>query len=247
MRNRNVAFIACITCLAGLLGACSSSSKPAATRSTAPLSPATTTQPASSSAPARDTTTSAPHAASAADLAAVHLRLQTVVSGLSSPVDIVFRPQTNQMFVVEQSGLLRAVANGKASSSPALDLTGNLSHGNEQGFLGATFSPDGRHLYVDYTDRQGNTNVDEYAMKGDIADAGTRRRVLFVQQPYPNHNGGEVTFGPDGMLYIGLGDGGSAGDPHGNAQNLGTPLGKLLRINPTAVGSASYSVPKDNP
>ena len=151
------------------------------------------------------------------------------------------------MYVAEQTGTLRLIRNGRPAPVPALDLRSNLSHGNEQGFLGATFSPDGSHLYVDYTDRNGDTNVDEYAMRTTDADPKTRRRVFFTEQPYVNHNGGEVTFGPDGMLYIGLGDGGSAGDPHGNAQNLATPLGKILRINPTAVGAASYSVPKNNP
>jgi glucose/arabinose dehydrogenase len=151
------------------------------------------------------------------------------------------------MFVVEQTGLLRAVTNGHADSTPALDLRANLSHGNEQGFLGATFSPNGSRLYVDYTDRKGDTHVDEYKMRGTVADPSTRRQVFFVYQPYPNHNGGEVIFGPDGMLYIGLGDGGSAGDPHGNAQNLAAPLGKILRIDPTPVAGSSYTVPNDNP
>ncbi len=154
------------------------------------------------------------------------------------------------MYVVEQGGKLRVVTNGRASTAAALDLSGNLSSGNEQGFLGATFSPDATHLYVDYTDKNGNTNVDEYAMRGVNADASTRRRVFFVEQPYPNHNGGEVVFGPDGMLYIGLGDGGSAGDPHQNGQNLGRPLGKILRVDPHAVSGqkgAAYSVPRDNP
>jgi glucose/arabinose dehydrogenase len=129
----------------------------------------------------------------------------------------------------------------------ALDLSNNLTHGNEQGFLGATFSPDGGRLYVDYTDANGDTNVDEYEMRGDDADPATRRRVLFLEQPFPNHNGGEVTFGPDGMLYIGLGDGGGAGDTQGSGQNLSVLLGKILRINPAPVAGATYTVPKNNP
>jgi glucose/arabinose dehydrogenase len=150
------------------------------------------------------------------------------------------------MYVAEQGGSLRRIVNGQAAGI-ALDLRANISLGNEQGFLGAAFSPDGTRLYVNYTDADGDTNVDEYRMQGDNADASTRRRVLFVDQPYANHNGGEVVFGPDGELYIGLGDGGSAGDPHDNAQNLGVPLGKILRIDPKQVGNASYSIPKDNP
>jgi glucose/arabinose dehydrogenase len=150
------------------------------------------------------------------------------------------------MYVAEQAGTLRRIVNGRASGL-ALDLRANISTGNEQGFLGAVFSADGKRLYVDYTDRNGDSNIDEYAMKGDNADASTRRRLLFVKQPYANHNGGEVIFGPDGKLYIGFGDGGSAGDPHGNGQNLGVPLGKILRIDPRRAGNASYTIPSDNP
>jgi glucose/arabinose dehydrogenase len=122
-----------------------------------------------------------------------------------------------------------------------------VSHGNEQGLLGLVFSLDGSHLYIDYTDPSGDTHVDEYAMRGDVADSSSRRQVLFQRQPFSKHNGGEVTFGPDGMLYIGLGDGGSEGDPQGNGQNLRTWLGKILRINPTPSAGRSYTVPPDNP
>jgi glucose/arabinose dehydrogenase len=126
-------------------------------------------------------------------------------------------------------------------------LSINVSHGNEQGLLDLVFSGDGAHLYIDYTDPNGDTHVDEYAMSGDVADPSSRRQVLFQRQPFANHNGGEVTFGPDGMMYIGLGDGGSEGDPQGNGQRLGTWLGKILRINPAPRGSRSYTVPSDNP
>jgi glucose/arabinose dehydrogenase len=227
------------------LGACSSGS-PHAAPSTAPTSAAptiTTTKPAA-------TSSTRPAATTARDLASVHLRLEPVVTGLSSPVAIAFRKgapgSAGTMYVAEQGGTFRRIVNGRASGI-ALDLRANLSHGDEQGFLGAAFSPDGKRLYVDYTDANGDTNVDEYMMNGGDADASTRRRVLFVDQPYANHNGGEVVFGPDGELYIGLGDGGSAGDPHNNAPNLGVLLGKILRIDPKRAGNASYSVPADNP
>jgi glucose/arabinose dehydrogenase len=179
----------------------------------------------------------------------VHLRLVPAATGLDSPVAIVFRKSATSagtMYVVEQGGTLRPIVNGRPGAI-ALDLRANLSHGNEQGFLGATFSPDGSRLYVDYTDAGGDTNVDEFTMKGANADPSTKRRLLFVNQPYANHNGGEVVFGPDNELYIGLGDGGSAGDPQNHAQDLGTPLGKILRIDPTRAGNAAYSIPADNP
>ncbi len=231
-----------------VLVACSSSSAPHAAPSTAPSSaaPSTTTTTKKPGA----TSSSRPPANPAANLATVRLRLVPVVSGLSSPVAIAFRKgapgSAGTMYVAEQGGALRRVVDGRASET-ALDLSSNLSNGNEQGFLGAAFSPDGTRLYVDYTDANGDTNVDEYTMKGPVADASTRRRALFVDQPYPNHNGGEVVFGPDGELYVGLGDGGSAGDPQHHAQNLGSPLGKILRIDPKPSGNASYTIPADNP
>jgi glucose/arabinose dehydrogenase len=230
-----------------LLTACSSSS-PHAAPSTAPTSAAPTTSTTSTTTPAVTATTRPRNAA--ADLAAVQLRLNPVVTGLSVPVAIAFRGATKgragTMYVAEKTGTLRRIVNGRASGI-ALDLRANLSHSSEQGFLGLAFSPDGKRLYVDYTDANGDSNVDEYTMKGANADASTRRRVLFVDQPYPNHNGGEVVFGPDGELYIGFGDGGSAGDPQNHAQDLGTPLGKILRIDPKRKGNASYSIPADNP
>jgi glucose/arabinose dehydrogenase len=230
------------------LGACSSSS-PHAAPSTAPTSIAPSSTTTANTKP-RATTSTRPKSNPATNLASVHLRLQSVATGLSSPVAIAFRtgaPGSAQtMYVAEQGGALRRIVNGRPAGI-ALDLSSNLSHGNEQGFLGATFSPDGKRLYVDYTDANGDTNVDEYMMNGVNADASTRRRVFFVKQPYANHNGGEVVFGPDGELYIGLGDGGSAGDPQNHAQDLGTPLGKILRINPKPSANASYTVPGDNP
>ena len=244
MRRAAVAIlIAVLTC-----AACSSDDEPAQPSPTPPLSSAsTTTAPRGNDV---TTTTRAPRTPTAADLAAVRVAVQPVVSGLDSPVDVAFRPaaagKPGTMYVVEQSGALRIVRDGRVAGT-ALDLSGNLSSGNEQGFLGATFSPDGKRLYVDYTDADGDSNIDEYEMRGDVADPRSRRRVMFVDQPYPNHNGGEVIFGPDGMLYIGFGDGGAAGDPHGNGQNLGALLGKILRIDPPATGGAPYSVPKNNP
>ena len=125
---------------------------------------------------------------------------------------------------------------------------GPLSHGNEQGLLGITFSPDGSKLYVDYTDPDDDTHVDEYTMQGDVAVASTPpRRCSFVDQPYSNHNGGEVIIGPDGMLYIGLGDGGSEGDPNTTGRTSARCSSKILRIDPAATGGAPYSVPADNP
>jgi glucose/arabinose dehydrogenase len=247
MRKPLVGTIAGFVGVALVLTGCSSSSQHAVP-STAPTSAAPTTTTTSTTKTAV-TSTSRPRNA-ATDLTAVRLRLEPVVTGLSIPVAIAFRGATKgragTMYVAEKTGTLRRIVNGRPSGI-ALDLRANLSHGGEQGFLGIAFSPDGNRLYVDYTDANGDSNVDEYTMKGDGADASTRRRVLFVDQPYPNHNGGEVVFGPDGELYIGFGDGGSAGDPQNHGQDLGTPLGKILRIDPKRAANASYSIPADNP
>ena len=217
------------------------------TRATAPsgtTAPATTTPapifiPPPSSPPTTNAPTPPPN------LASVRIKLMTVATGLDSPVALAWRKNDSTMYVAQQTGKVVAVQNGHVLATPTLSLS--VSHGNEQGVLGIAFSPDGTKLYVDYTDPSGNTHVDEYQMQGTVAKASTRRQVLYQAQPYPNHNGGELIFGPDGLLYIGLGDGGSGGDPNNYAQNLGTWLGKILRINPNKSGSAAYSVPSTNP
>jgi glucose/arabinose dehydrogenase len=184
-------------------------------------------------------------AAAVPDLAAVRVGLTAVASGLDSPVDLATRNGDDRFYVAEQDGRVRIIDGGEVLEQPVLGI--DVSSANEQGLLGLAFSPDGSKLYVDYTDPDGNTNVDEYTMDGDIADAATRRRLLFVDDPYPNHNGGQIFFGPDGMLYITLGDGGSAGDPENRAQDLGQLFGKVMRIDPTPTADAPYTIPSDNP
>jgi glucose/arabinose dehydrogenase len=177
----------------------------------------------------------------------VRIELTSFADGFESPVAVAWRPHDSHMFVAEQPGRVRIVdAAGHVSPTPVLTV-GPLSFGNEEGLLGITFSPDGSKLYVDYTDPSNNTHIDEYTMRGDTALASTRRQLLVVQQPFDNHKGGEVLTGPDGMLYIGLGDGGSEGDPNHVGQSLGSLLSKILRIDPAASGTAPYSVPSDNP
>ena len=155
--------------------------------------------------------------------------------------------------MVEQGGRIRVLEGGSIREQPFLDISGEVSTGTEQGLLGLAFAPDyeqsGR-LYVNYTDTAGDTNVVEYrrsAADPFAANPGSARRVLFQDQPFENHNGGHLAFGPDDLLYIGFGDGGSAGDPDRNGQNLGTFLGKLLRIDPLPTGDGPYFVPPENP
>lgn len=168
--------------------------------------------------------------------------------GLDQPIALTQRPNDPALYVAERGGLVRVIRDGAADPQPVADLSALTAAGGERGLLGAAFSPDGSHLYVDYTDVNGDTNVDELAVATDgTIDASSRRRVLFQEQPYPNHNGGNLVFGPDGYLYIGLGDGGSAGDPRRRALRLDTWLGKILRIDPRQSGQQPYTVPADNP
>ncbi|HEY7200816.1 MAG TPA: PQQ-dependent sugar dehydrogenase [Candidatus Dormibacteraeota bacterium] len=175
------------------------------------------------------------------------VRLQEVAR-LSSPVAMATRAGDSSLYVVEQAGHVRRIRNGQLDAQPFLDVTRLLRSGGEQGMLGIAFPADGRHMYLDYTDTNGDTRIAEYAMTdaGGV-DAGSRRELLFIKQPYPNHNGGQLAFGRDGDLYIGMGDGGSAGDPQGNGQSLQSLLGKILRIAPAAAGGRPYGIPADNP
>jgi glucose/arabinose dehydrogenase len=160
--------------------------------------------------------------------------LQRVVTGLSAPLHLTAPSnQANRLYIVEQAGRIRVVENGRLREEPFLDIRERVRSGGEQGLLSVAFHPryaTDRRIYVNYTDRDGDTRVVEFRTNGDRALTGTARELLFVEQPYPNHNGGLVAFGPDGKLYVGMGDGGAGGDPENRAQNLGSLLGKLVRI-----------------
>jgi glucose/arabinose dehydrogenase len=162
------------------------------------------------------------------------LSLRPFLSGLDSPVFLAAtKSQPNTVYVVEQGGKILVATGGKLRAKPFLDLTGRIVSGGEQGLLSVAFHPNyakNHKLYVDYTDRSGDTRVVELRSRNGVA-AKTGRQLLFVDQPYANHNGGQLQFGPDGWLYVGMGDGGSGGDPGNRAQNLASRLGKLLRIN----------------
>jgi glucose/arabinose dehydrogenase len=162
------------------------------------------------------------------------LRLRAFASGLDAPVFVgAPRNERGRLYVVEQRGTIRVLVNGKLRRRPFLDIHDLVRSGGEQGLLSVAFHPRyGRNhrFFVDYTDRSGDTRVVEYRSNGTVALPQTARRLLFVPQPYENHNGGQLQFGPDGRLYVGMGDGGSGGDPGNRAQNLHARLGKLLRL-----------------
>jgi glucose/arabinose dehydrogenase len=173
-----------------------------------------------------------------------------VASGFRNPLDLQAAPgDRERLYVVEQGGRIRLVRNGQLQPTPFLDVSGRISSGGERGLLGLAFHPQfatNRRFFVNYTDPRGDTHVAEFrATSADETDPGSERLVLAVAQPFPNHNGGGLAFDTSGRLLIGLGDGGSGGDPFGNGQRLDTFLGKILRIDVDA--GTPYAVPADNP
>jgi glucose/arabinose dehydrogenase len=190
-----------------------------------------------------------------ADATGVVPVVSVVTGGLRSPLDVADAGDgSGRIFVAEQAGRIRIVRDGTLVERPFLDITGRIASGGERGLLGIAFHPgyptDPR-LFVDYTDRDGNTVVSSFRVSGsdtDAADPDSEVVILRVTQPFANHNGGGTHFGPDGKLYIALGDGGSAGDPQGNGQRLDTLLAKILRIDVDATsGGSAYAIPPDNP
>jgi glucose/arabinose dehydrogenase len=158
------------------------------------------------------------------------------------------------MFVAEQGGAIRIVRDGAVGDRPFLDISERISSGSERGLLGLAFHPDfpsDPRVFVNYTDTNGDTRVSSFALDPadpDRADPESEVRMVFVKQPFSNHNGGAIAFGPDGFLYIATGDGGSGGDPQGNGQSLTTLLGKILRIDVNRTdGDRNYAIPADNP
>ncbi len=180
----------------------------------------------------------------------LRLVLTEVASGLSSPVHVAAPGGDDRIFVVEKTGTVRILRGGSIREAPFLDLSGQVAGGNEQGLLSIAFHPSFEQnglVFVSYTDTGGDTRVVRYAVGSDpdAVDPGSARLVLQVAQPAGNHNGGHVLFGPDGKLYIALGDGGGAGDPFGTGQDRASLLGSILRVD--VDGGAPYAIPPDNP
>jgi glucose/arabinose dehydrogenase len=178
------------------------------------------------------------------------VRFTEVIRGLAAPVDLTAPAGDARLFVAEQPGRIRIIRDGQLAATPFLDITALVRSGGERGLLGLAFHPryaSTGFFFVSYTDVNGDSRIVRYRVSADPdrADPGSATVILAVPQPQANHNGGQVAFGPDGMLYIGLGDGGGAGDPGGNGQNPNTLLGALLRID--VDGGEPYTIPAGNP
>ena len=182
---------------------------------------------------------------------AAELRLAEVAHGLDDPVYLTHAGDgSGRAFVVEQAGRVRILREGVPAEAPFLDIARIVRSGGERGLLGLAFHPaypENGRFYVNYTDRDGDTVVARFEVTAnrDRADAARAAEVIAIGQPYGNHNGGQIAFGPDGYLYIGMGDGGWAGDPRNRAQNPRSLLGKMLRIDVDS--AAPYAIPADNP
>lgn len=175
-----------------------------------------------------------------------------VLSGLERPADLESASDgSGRLFILEQTGVIRVMSGDSLQTQPFLDIRDRVGRGgNEQGLLGIAFHPDFKTngtFFVNYTDRNGNTVISRFSVpaEGMNADPGSEQVLLQITQPFANHNGGRITFGPDGMLWIGMGDGGGQGDPNGNGQSLQTLLGKILRID--VDHGSPYAIPADNP
>jgi glucose/arabinose dehydrogenase len=239
------------TAPASTLTAGSSASPTASTSPTTPTAGPATTAPAG----AAPTTTGAPATTAPASTAApppteplgdpeVEFR---ELAALEQPVDLTWRAGDDGLYVAEQPGRVTRIGrDGEARA--VLDVTDLTDSSGEQGLLSVVFSPDGAWGYVHYNDDNGDTVIAALLVDADGAfDGGSMVVVYTTDQPYANHNGGDLEFGPDGMLYIALGDGGAGGDPERRATNLSSPLGKLLRIDPTPAAASPYRIPPDNP
>ena len=197
-----------------------------------------TTSPPTTSGRATDVTT--------LDGASVHLE---EVAQLEQPIVMATRPEhEDRVYVGERAGRVLDLSLEDGSSDVVLDIGDDTTTESERGLLGLAVSLDGAFLYVSHTNDDGDSRVDEYALADDgSVDADSRRVVFALDQPFPNHNGGDIVFGPDGFLYLGLGDGGSAADPLLAGQDRGQLLGSILRIDPREADGGAYAVPADNP
>jgi glucose/arabinose dehydrogenase len=239
------------------VAACNGANTPTQTPNslTPTVLPPTQTTSAATPVPATDTSSPIPATETPANTSTFpdpngYAWQQLDIPSLQRPVDLQ-TDGSGRLFVLEKVGRIRIIENDQLLETPFLDISDRVgSNGNEQGLLGLAFHPqyqDNGRFFVNYTDTRGDTVIARFQVSNDpaVVDPNSEVPLFGYDQPFPNHNGGAMVFGPDGYLYIGSGDGGAAGDPSGNAQNTGTMLGKILRVD---VDSAEpYAVPSDNP
>jgi len=206
------------------------------------LTATTTTRPTTTTSGDAPASTAAP----VPPLADVNVTL-TEVTEADTPMALVARTGTDTLYVAEREGRVRPLTGGSLGE-PILDISDEVVTSVEQGLLDIEFSADGATLYLHYSVApDGDTRVISYPVSGDAVDTGGRRELLAVEQPFDNHNGGDIEIGPDGYLYVALGDGGGGGDPEGNGQDTQALLGKILRIDPAVTTGDDYGIPADNP
>nr|RNJ65076.1 MAG: hypothetical protein EDM05_33045 [Leptolyngbya sp. IPPAS B-1204] len=183
-----------------------------------------------------------------------NIQLARYAGGLQNPTDIVSaKDGSNRLYVLEQAGTIRTIANGTVQPSAFLDISDRVKSGGEEGLLSLAFPPNyasKRHFYVYYTNSNSDIVISRFRLQPGTNQADANSETILLTIPHPNftnHNGGKLAFGPDGFLYIGVGDGGGAGDPNNNAQNPRSLLGKILRLDVEAPGVATYRIPSTNP
>jgi len=226
--------VALAAALAVVAAACSGGGKKAATTTTTSTTAAPTT-----------TTTAAPSTTAAPPPPAKGMQAVPVAK-LDKPTALATRAGDPALYVAEKTGRVRRLVNGAVTGAPVVDVSGDLAASGEQGLLGLAFPADGTFAYVYWTSRNGDVHIGAHDMTNANAAAVTNLLTI-PHSTYPNHNGGQLAFGPDGYLYIGVGDGGSEHDPDNRGQSLGTLLAKILRIQPTPGGAKPYAIPPGNP
>ena len=259
-RSRLAVAVLAVAASTLLLGACADGGPDATTSGT--RGTVTITAPQAPDAGSDvDTSTTLPALPGAPSVSGEGIKVEKI-GDTTAAVALSPRSGTTTLYVAQQDGRIKQIVvdrqldndgnvrreTFRLDNSPILDISRSISYEGERGLLGLAFSSDGRKLYVDYTAPDGKLTVDEYRMNEDRVDTSTRRNLLSVEHERGNHNGGQIAFGPDGFLYVAMGDGGGAGDPDGNGPNPATLLGTILRIDPEgSTNGLPYGIPAGNP